>query len=203
MDQVAQVILVSRSGSHEDVVAAVVKASLAAYTTPSFGERRRQDAWERWLSTRFTKSVRTVKSDSHLDRALQWAQDEGADAAEAAVGDARAVALSPEEVASLPKFIRSARVSGLERERTTPAPASTMGQRLLVLDSLTTGKAAAQAAHAAWMLSLHGGLTAETGPAIEFVPASVLEAASGLSVVDAGLTEIAPGTLTAKAVTGN
>lgn len=209
MDKLAQVILVSRTGSHEDVVAAAAAASLRVHADRYQDELLQPEAWAEWLGGRFTKSVRAVKSHSHLARTKLWATDAGYDASTATSGDATAVALNPTAVADLPKFIRGARVAGLEREPGPQALQPPAQVALQVLDTLSTGKAAAQAAHALWMaylvpqdLNLDADTWAETGHlfTLELVSADELAAAEGLAVVDAGLTEIEPGTLTAKAL---
>lgn len=209
MNELAQPILVAKGGTHTETIACAARASLAAYITPLLAGQDIDPAWKQWLSGQFTKTVRRAPR-SHLDKALQWAADTGKQATGREFGDSAAVAATPMTYADYPKVFAKAQVAGTA----LPCDSSTLkaptGPTIHLLGTLSTGKAAAQAAHGLWMWAL---------PLIEDDPAALaawledgmplglrqerpealadLAEAHWVVVQDAGLTEVAPNTVTA------
>lgn len=151
--------------------------------------------WEAWLAGgHMRKSVRKASC----------AVLEAAAALEGSVRAGRAVALAPELIGALPSKIRRTQVSGwsvgADPARTAP-DAGAPGLHVVLEQSLqmSTGKACAQAAHAAVM-------AAEAGQWAPGTPVHVHERTLGeadtegtprrIAVRDAGLTEVAAGSLT-------
>ncbi|WP_251153697.1 hypothetical protein [Cellulosimicrobium sp. Marseille-Q4280] len=210
-----QPILVDKNGTHEHTVAAAAHAAAQAYVeaTP-----QTLPAFDAWLDGPFTKTVRRAPA-AWLDRARTELGGTGV-----AYGGSAAVALPPVRMSELPKIVAKAQVAGTDFERTRPAlpPAPPVGlAEIAVLNTLTTGKAAAQAAHAlvAWVLDdrrpeagadrlvpSHVSLAMLADPAglrVRFVPAHELhslEVPANVAIRDNGLTEVDPHTLTAVAV---
>lgn len=200
-----QPILVDKAGSHLATIKCAAAASVLAWFHTG---QVSPEPWQAWLSGPFTKTVRRGSSNQ-LDRAVA-ADPSGV---RVHLGASRAVAFTPVRYADLPRGIAGLQVSGTnlpvmtERElREHRAPV-----RLVVDRALTTGKAAAQAAHAlfGWATRAH---PAEVGVwyarpltvQVQLVDATGLaeEARTAGAVVirDAGYTEVAPNTLTAVAV---
>lgn len=195
-NDLVQPIVVARTGTHEHVVTAVAAASVAAWLDTSANAD-----WEVWLSGRFTKTVRRPKKNSHLDTLTGAASD-------VTVGDARAVAFTPVTYDAMPAAIRRMRVDGCDHERTGTWQRAGSGPTLFVNAAvpMTTGKTAAQAAHAlfAWALQLGANERADWYAAQQ--PFTITELAGGafddvtadVTITDAGLTEIEAGTTTFK-----
>jgi len=190
-----QPILVPRAGTHERTVAAVALASrLAFHSNPT------DPAWERWMG-RPAKTVRKAKATAHVEQVLAWAREAGAPHAYVD----GVLALAPHRPSELPARVRGAQVQGVDFARLGEAPRSRGGPQVFILDSLSTGKAGAQAAHALWGWALrHPQWHPREGITVEFAGPARLDAAAGdggaAAVHDAGLTEVAPGTLTAVAL---
>jgi len=187
-----QPILVTSEGSHEDIVMAVVLASIGAL------EEISDPNWAAWAAGQFTKSVRRVKREADMVRAMDEAEFHLA-----RVRTAKAVAFAP--MVEFPKTIARARVKGLDATRsgswwTFPgAPTVALNPDV----KMSTGKTAAQAAHAAMAWRLKNptvnsdiGLTFSiTDDRKTFNRLNQCEDA--IRINDAGLTELTPGTLTA------
>lgn len=196
--ELVQPILVPRAGTHEEIITAVGLASLVAHL-----DDRDNPVWHRWLTAAPAKSVRRVKAPSHIAQVLQWAQEQGV--AHAQVGGV--LALAPFSYAEMPKRVRGSQVDGIDygREDTCALPAHHATVEVITLESLTTGKAAAQVAHAVW--GWHRkvpGWNPVTGIKLSFTTtAGLARAAEGdraVRVHDGGFTEVAPGTMTAVAL---
>jgi peptidyl-tRNA hydrolase len=192
--------------SHHDAIHAAALASVNAYAEGRPDGDPREDAWTHWLSGSFTKSVRRADAKTFAKLTAEFGQPV------ATVGKAQAMAFKPMPYEELPKTLARLQVSGtnlpvIDSERERPAHAAT-----IVLNSalgMTTGKAAAQASHAlmAWYLALEPEarrewLAAGTPSAVRFAPAGPFESTSQWAIGesrirDNGLTEIAPGTMTA------
>ncbi|GEL48587.1 hypothetical protein CHO01_37030 [Cellulomonas hominis] len=195
-------ILVDKTGTHELTVEAAARACVLAWARRTADQ---QAAFDAWLSGPFTKSVRRA-SAAHLDRAVAELGGH-----EVRWGGSRGVALAPMRMVDLPKLVAKAQVASTDLERTRPAPAPVAGVSVTVLETLTTGKAAAQAAHAllGWALEADGSavervLGVSTGLHLAFTGPGhlrLLAARPGaVAIRDNGLTEVTPGTLTAVAI---
>lgn len=185
-----------------DGIRAAAIASVMAYASDL--EAGDESAWERWLSGRFTKSVR--RADAKTFPKVVSAVE----GAETVVGKARALALRPAPYSEYPKAVSRLQVGGTSLPRVGPtggpveAPLIVLNQDL----GMSTGKAAAQAAHAlfAWFLALdsHDRREWSSDPRVlvafndgDMFNRAKQFAAPGSLIVDAGLTEIAPQTTTA------
>lgn len=200
-----QPIVVDKAGTHE---ATVTVAALASVLTFLHRDPDDTPAFEAWLSGPFTKTVRRAPS-GQLEPIVQAHAG-----ALVHLGPSRAVALKPVRYTDLPREVSRLQVSGTDFPRAVverPEDAPHPPLYVAVEETLTTGKAAAQAAHAlfAWVLQaapeqVTGFLSAPMGLRVEFVPAGELadlaQALRNVPIRDNGLTEVAPGTLTAVAV---
>lgn len=209
-----QPVLVTRSGTHGDTIIAAATASLLAFVTPVMAGGDLSPSWSEWLSGRFTKTVRKVRRDTDIDRAAEWATQNGVQSHTVTVGSSVAIAFEPMRYADFPPVLAKARVDGLDlppglRRTPTVRPAFTVE----LLDHLTTGKGAAQCAHATWMWALpllegapeHVAEWAAQGApfTVQYVPAvNASDPRYSHVVTDAGLTEVNPGTTTAGVITG-
>jgi peptidyl-tRNA hydrolase len=211
-----QVIVVDKAGSHESTILLGAQASVAVRLEADMSLRRNQEAFEQWLSGPFTKTVRRGSAND-LAKVKAWATENAIPHVAVREGDSAALALLPMRYEDMPKILARLQVAGTELPRVgiesvgdVDSPTS-----LHVDTSLTTGKATAQAAHAAWgwmLAAVHDGLGfalnqwhADGFPlALHLVAAQGLRDAStepgAVTVRDNGLTEVAPNTLTAVAV---
>lgn len=189
--------------SHEETCLAAALASAAAlFAYPE------DPAWEEWYNNGQGKSVRRGKAKD-----LRALETEGS--VQVSVGKALAAAVGPREY-PLTGRMRQLQVAGTEMEHSGkpvehswPAPEGVPALRLGVDTELgmSTGKAAAQAAHAAfdWAVRLgQEGLEAwvEAGQPSQLVPLNAaamrqLLPSATVRIHDAGHTEIASGSLTA------
>lgn len=212
--ELVQPIIVARTGSHEDAIRCVAEASLRAYlAAPDLPE------WRAWLAGVFVKTVRRAK-------AAEYEKAKGAGAlAEVRHGDARAVAFPPRSADALPRPIARLQVSGTELERRGWGEQA--GARVMVALNgdleMSTGKAAAQTAHAIWAIWLQLSQRERqrwVAEDLAFRLTSVAAADMSLgrllgigpddygwepsslyvAVRDAGRTEVEPGSLTAVGV---
>lgn len=202
-DKVQPIVLLvdkSEPAAHRDAVAAAAVASVRSYAATQDSQ-----AWENWLYGRFTKTVRRANPSTFERLAAE------APSGPVSVGRAQAIAFEPVTYGEMPKKLAKLQVSGTQLPDEPPAPQpDTAPCVILNLDlEMSTGKAAAQAAHAllSWYLALplpeqlaweHAGWPA----AVQFIPgARFTELAAGPGagplIVDAGMTEIAPDTATA------
>ena len=188
-----------KPAAHRDAVAAAAVAGVLAYAA-----RTGDDAWEDWVSGRFTKTVRRAGPKAFAKLCAE------APSGVVRIGEAEAAAFEPQRYEDMPRAVRSLQVSGTQLPDDQPAPgAGDVPVILLNRDlGMSTGKAAAQAAHAllAWYLELdtahQQAWAARPGAAVVEVPEgrfghALSRPGAGPLIVDAGLTEIDPGTPTA------
>ncbi|WP_449374303.1 peptidyl-tRNA hydrolase [Arthrobacter psychrolactophilus] len=198
------ILLVDREepASEQHGIAAAALASAQAFL--------RQPAnpdWQQWAEGAFAKSVRRADAKMFA-KVLAMFPDQ----AVSTVGEASAVGLPPMPAAELPKLLAKLQVSGTQLPAGAPLPPQPLTIVLNASLEMSTGKAAAQAAHAllAWVLeskvatvSAWAGAGFPVGivelPAKEFRKGA--RKAAGPVIQDAGRTEIEPGSTTAYVVT--
>ncbi|MET4002413.1 peptidyl-tRNA hydrolase [Arthrobacter sp. UYCu511] len=194
------ILLVDRedpAGEHHGIAAAALASVQAFLRDPENPD------WQDWSSAAFGKTVR--RADAKMFAKVLAAFPEHA---LAEVGEGRAAGLPPMPAAALPKLLAKLQVSGTQLPRGEPLPPAPLTIVLNASLEMSTGKAAAQAAHAlfAWVLESKPG-TVEAWVADGF-PLSVLELpakefrkgarkSAGPVIQDAGRTEIEPGSTTA------
>lgn len=184
-----QPICIDKAATHHQAIADAASASVLAYLADPTNP-----AWEEWLDGAHTKTVRRARARDLDPLGLT------------AAGVARAGV--PMTYEDMPRSVTRLQVSGTDLPRTEPDVVASP-VTIAVLDTLTTGKAAAQAGHAlwAWMLPL---LTDDPEKVADFAargaPVNIvtvtdadLPLIAGHQVRDNGLTEIPAGTLTAVA----
>lgn len=196
-----QAILVGPDGSHLGVIESAAKAStLALAKNPS------DPSWRAWLAGQFTKTVRRVKPT-----VLAQVEALGATLVTESSG-AVAAALPPSLYADLPKAAARAQVQGLQRDLPEPSwqPSSGLWVVLNADLGMSTGKAAAQAAHALMAAAVEfSGLdpaalrAAAQQARFAWVASRTFETLAQRAevvIADAGHTEVAAGTRTALAL---
>lgn len=192
------VLLVDRDApaAELDGILAVATASVAAYRE-DIANGGDLTGWDEWLSGPFAKSVRRAdkKTFGKVQAAFQ--------ATHRSVGTAEALGFRPVPATAMPKTLARLQVSGTTLPVGVPSPAPAGGPGILLNSDLgmSTGKAAAQAAHAlfAWYLH-HQQDTSEAG--VRYATRDEIEATraahpTAVVIEDAGRTEIEPGSLTA------
>ena len=190
-------------GTHLDTIAAAAAAAVAAYEL-DLTSGTDMAGWDAWMEDFYGKSVR--RADPGAFTRLT-AGHPGV----IRVGEAAAAAYSPVDPDQMPPAMARLQVSGTEMPRSFwtmpagPAPTVILNGSL----SMSTGKAAAQAAHAlmAWYLAVAAGRRqawSDSGRGVRIVEASggrfneMMEAAMPETIIeDQGRTEIAPGSVTA------
>ena len=216
------------AGDHFDTVGVVALASTRALATANADPSLSPESaarWQTWLGSSFTKSVRRVKKPSQLDklRSLGLPFTEETTGADGLSGEQQVTALAfePMEYDDFPRELRSLQVTGLQgtaqtfafSRRSPWAPAMPVIE-LNAEAEMSTGKAAAQAAHAlcAWLLlqDEKTQLAWASVPALGITTASTFtsnpilvknrpaKADDIIVIQDNGLTEVAPGTATAR-----
>lgn len=219
-----QPIVVAKTGTHETTVLVSALASVGVWSESHADSPFPAANYEHWLSGPFTKTVRRA-STSQVDVLIAWAAKNKIPCSVATIDGSIALAFPPMRYEDMLKRIARLQVSGTDfvwmnkpGVRLNPDPLRRKPVTVAVNADLSTGKAAAAAAHAlwAWMLPIaHSARRADTAffdswkdagrPfALTFVSQEVLlrmKAAgnSAYPVVDSGLTEVAPSTTTAVA----
>ncbi|WAC50426.1 peptidyl-tRNA hydrolase [Frigoribacterium sp. SL97] len=202
-----------------DAIRAVADASVKMYArdmvgydsldeTERLAVRHIARAWSSWLNGPIAKTVRRA------DRATYERLVGSTSLTEATIvtrGDAEAIAFRPMMADELPNNLRRLQVSGTQLPEGTPTKVLTPTASILLNADLdmSTGKAAAQAAHALFTWFLNTDESPEPDAIecdVSFVSGKELEdivASRGVrdAIHDAGRTEIEPGSLTAIAVT--
>lgn len=203
------VLLVDKNdpANHRDSILAAAIASVYAYAGLQWIET---PEWAEWLSGRFTKSVRRAD----LKAFTKLAADENIKSGSlVTVGKAKAMAYKPARYEDMPKALTRLQVSGtdLPDEPATAPARKRSGDPVIVLNGslgMSTGKAAAQAAHALFAWQLNRGNDDTELASLQLLSTGLVIAseeefqtlrtvAAGPLIVDAGLTEIAPNTATA------
>lgn len=198
-----QPIIVRRSGTHEEMVEAVARASVAAWLSDPTNP-----AWAPWLAASFGKTVRRARP-AEVEKCREWF------VASAAVGEAEAFACLPVPTDDMPAPIRKLQVSGTDAERKgwplPPAPDRPTGPWLSINlgAAMSTGKTAAQAAHGVFAWALKQSPEQLDAWQAEGLPFTVGEAppdqfdsfrahapSTSILIQDAGHTEVTPGTAT-------
>jgi peptidyl-tRNA hydrolase len=200
-------LLVDKSdpADEADAIRAVALASVRIYAVDRAYGNAHLPMWTEWLAGPFAKSVRRA-DPSTFRKALD--QLDPNDCVHVTVGTAQAVAYRPVRATEMPKPLKRLQVSGTELTRDAKEAPVNAGPTIVLNDSLgmSTGKAAAQAAHALFLWFLHQNPDTVRGDAnIRFLPEAeftALIASSGSQHVieDAGRTEIEPGSVTAFAI---
>lgn len=198
-----QPIVVRRTGTHEDMVVAAARASVAAWLSDP-----ENPAWAPWLVGSFGKSVRRARP-VEVEKVREFML------ASVKVGDAEAFAGLPVSRVEMAPPIAKLQVSGTDAERSGwPEAVSTEGPHLFVnADAgMTTGKTCAQVAHGlfGWARLQDAAVLAAWAEAgmpftVSELSQSEFTAARASAVVvieDAGHTEVDPGTATVLALSG-
>lgn len=198
------ILLVDREepASEAHGIAAAALASVQAFLRDP-----ENPGWRPWAAAAFGKTVR--RADAKMFAKVLAAFP---DHALAEVGEGRAAGLAPMPAAALPKLLAKLQVSGTQLPDGEPLPEAAVTIVLNGSLEMSTGKAAAQAAHAlfAWVLETKPAAV-EAWVAAGF-PLGVLELpakefrkgsrkSAGPVIQDAGRTEIEPGSTTAYVVT--
>ncbi|MDQ0278153.1 peptidyl-tRNA hydrolase [Arthrobacter silviterrae] len=163
--------------------------------------------WRAWAEGAFAKSVR--RADAKMFAKVLAAFP---DHALAEVGAARAAGLPPMPADTMPKLLAKLQVSGTRLPDGEPLPPQPLTIVLNGSLDMSTGKAAAQAAHALFAWLLDAGQPAVAAWADAGFPVGIVHAgarefrkgarrAAGPVIQDAGRTEIEPGSTTAYVVT--
>lgn len=181
--------------THEATVTAAALASVAALNTVI------SENWAPWLEGAFTKTVRRAKNPTQFSRISGLP---GAGPIQQ-VGDALAVGFAPTTVEEMDPALRKLQVAGTDCGHTGQWPRAGQNPLRVVVNSglgMTTGKTAAQVAHAlmAHVLQQESGydvalenLLVEEEDGEAFI--SLADRAS-VVIEDAGRTEIEPGSMT-------
>lgn len=194
------VLLVDRvePAGRDEGIAAAALASVQAYL-----QAPDHPGWAPWAAGAFAKSVR--RADARMFAKVEEAFPGHA---LAAVGAARAVGLPPMPADALPKLLARLQVSGTQLPDGPPLAPRALTIVLNGSLAMSTGKAAAQAAHALFAWLLDAGRPAVDAWAAAGFPVGVVHLpardfrkgarkASGPLIHDAGRTEIEPGSATA------
>lgn len=163
----------------------------------------RHPYWRPWAQGAFAKSVRRADAKMFAKVAAEFPEHTPAQ-----IGSARAMGFAPMQADSLPKRLAKLQVSGTTLPPGRPMDPTTV--RIALNDALgmSTGKAAAQAAHAlfAWVLEgkpqeLEAWRAAGCLLSVERLDSKAFRknarSAHGPVIHDAGRTEITPGSATA------
>ena len=190
-----------------DAIRATAIASITAYGK-DLADGAPTLAWDAWLDGPFAKSVRRADR-----KTFEKVRAEYPDAIHVPIGLAEALAFRPLPADQMPRTLSRLQVSGtqLPNEReTSPAVPNTPTVFLNADLGMSTGKAAAQAAHALFLWSLQAGdlITAYSEGIdceVKIVGKQefdeIIDRCRPEAVItDAGRTEIEPGSVTAFAI---
>lgn len=194
------ILLVDREdpASEQHGIAAAALASVQAFL-----QDQENPAWQQWAAGAFAKSVRRADAKTFAKVVAAFP-----DHVLSTVGEACAAGFSPMPASNLPKLLAKLQVSGTQLPDGAPLPAQSLTIVVNASLNMSTGKAAAQAAHAlfAWVLdSKPAVVQAWAGAGYPLSVAALPDKAfrkgarksAGPVIADAGRTEIAPGSTTA------
>lgn len=184
--------------SEDEGLSAVARAAVIAYL-----QDPQNPDWQQWASQAFAKSVRRA-NPKMFAKVLEMFPEQMV----SEVGKAQAVGLPPLPAADLPKLIAKLQVSGTQLPKADEVLDAKINIVLNKSLEMSTGKAAAQAAHAlfAWLTeapaeSVEAWLQSHAPVGIRHLPRKDFEQlslqAAGPVIQDAGRTEIEPGSVTA------
>ena len=184
--------------SEDEGLSAVARAAVIAYL-----QDPQNPDWQQWASQAFAKSVRRA-NPKMFAKVLEMFPEQMV----SEVGKAQAVGLLPLPAADLPKLIAKLQVSGTQLPKADEVLDAKINIVLNKSLEMSTGKAAAQAAHAlfAWLTeapaeSVEAWLQSHAPVGIRHLPRKDFEQlsrqAAGPVIQDAGRTEIEPGSVTA------
>lgn len=188
---------------HRAVCAAAAMAVVALLADPRAADPEGEwyAAVRGWEDARIRKVVRRA-------RGVRWPEVQKLPGVTVEHGGAEVRAFVPSPVAELPPELAKLQVAGLDLEDEGPAPAPDPPYAAIALNpgvAMTTGKAAAQAGHAAHLLLRQAGRRQVAawlaGGAVVHIAGDVpwreCVRRSAVAVRDAGFTEVPPGTMTA------
>lgn len=198
-------LLIDKSdpASHLDAIRAVATASVRVYNRDLIFKEA-LPVWDEWLSGPFAKSVR--RADNATYKKVLDLIDPN-DTYTIKIGLAEVTAFRPVRASEMPKPLKRLQVTGTELPD-SGFTHSSMGPTIY-LDAglqMTTGKAAAQAAHAMflWYLGQEPGTALINCNIVELASEEFVDrlqsSGSRYVIQDAGRTEIEPGSTTAFAV---
>ena len=184
--------------SEDEGLSAVARAAVIAYL-----QDPQNPDWQQWASQAFAKSVRRA-NPKMFAKVLEMFPGQRV----SEVGSDHAVGLPPLPAADLPKLIAKLQVSGTQLPKADEVLDAKINIVLNKSLDMSTGKAAAQAAHAlfAWLTeapaeSVEAWLQSHAPVGIRHLPRKDFEQlsrqAAGPGIQDAGRTEIEPGSVTA------
>lgn len=196
------VLRIERSGppARTPLLEASARAALAVCLDPrSAPGGEWHDAVAAWIGGRIRKLARRA-------RGAHWVAVAVLPGATACVGDgpepAQVRALVPSLMAEVPREVARLRIGGTDMPADSPGPPPA-GVPVIWLNpgvELTVGKAAAQVGHASMLFAALHGLDEVPPFAVRVAPPArwraLLRDGDAVAVRDAGLTEVAPGTVT-------
>lgn len=186
-----QPILVDSAGTHEDTIFCVAYASYQAFNYNPFHE-----TWNLWLKGKFTKSVRRASADT-IEKIIRYPTRHYH---RVTCNTSQAAAFNP--MTEFPKDIARCQVSGTDFPRMGFKDPLDKGHLIIAINptvEMTTGKTAAQAAHALFGYYLKNP-NVKNDPFVFTEDREVFEILKkkeeSVLIHDAGLTEVEPNTLT-------
>lgn len=138
-------LVLKKSGTHQDAIAAVAVAALEGYRTSS----AEHEIWDRWMNE--GDGGKTVRRANDKDFAKASLRPDVI--ARSEVGEAKVLAFVPVAYTGMDSFIRRLQVGNTDFERVEATVHANAPTIILNRDlGMSTGKSAAQAAHAllAW-----------------------------------------------------
>ena len=190
----AQPIIINKDGTHEDAITAVTLASYSAFLIKDT-DNLSSENWDKWLAGHFTKSVRRAN-----DKLFKQLAGFHPSPVLLAIGSSMALAFPPMEQ-PFPKQISRSQVADTELPRKGWHAPPTTGFVLAINPDLemTTGKTAAQCAHAYFGFHLRypsSPRALRITDSAEIFEKLLNSEKEKVQINDAGFTEVEPGSLT-------